>query len=168
VAATACLTNQDVGAFELSTCGDAGCADAAIDPRRARILALIAELTRSGWTGIASSGEVDGGRVTAPCRFRFEPDGSYTAEAEGDAGSAAFTLLFAAARGNHVSGRYTITDWLQGGFYGEFEDPLLGTLNLKSDISYLQLDGDTLSFFRRSLSGDLSFVTTQVVLRRDG
>jgi hypothetical protein len=157
----ACLTSANIGEFDVC---DGGCSDAQIEQgRRDAIVALIEDLTRGTWRGKAT-GAGSMGMASATCTFRFRRDGGY--QVLGDGSSRDFMELFFTARNGQVDGRYTITDELQGQFFGEFTDLLFGVAPWVTTLSYLELQGDRLTFSRRTALGDYGLNTTELVLQR--
>jgi hypothetical protein len=140
-----CLGREQLG--DLPT-PDGGCQEACVDldasdqSREAQIARLLRSLA-GGWEGTATSGGLQ-----THVRLDFSLDGRYTLRCAAGR-EADCSLLFLADQGR-VSGSYTINDVLHGRFYGSFYDSGV-RLSPESEIGHLTLEGDVLTFERRTI-----------------
>lgn len=148
---TACLVRKEMGvepspsdAGCVAECADAGASDA--DALHDQLQRLLEELSHGPWTG-----EMASGNLRVAVTFEFRADGTYTVRCEADTCQVFFPSL---VRGV-LHGRYEISaEVLHGAFFGAFEDPFRG-LVLRSELSFLILQGDHLTFERRLLTRSL-------------
>jgi hypothetical protein len=173
---SSCLLREEAGIEPASSeagcgrqCEDGGTAEAGLGEELERVVEALAA-TR--WVGSAVSGS---SRLSVA--FEFERNGDYTARCLDEDADIACRLLFLASEDGVLRGRYGLyRDKLHGAFHGWFED-LDGSWVIRSDLSDLTIEGNTLEFTRRAPSvsfgpdagtttGSLVFSDARMVLER--